>query len=254
VLPEYTGVLHLTVARAAVDRVWAATFGSDPADLRTTGVRAVGDAPGLGGYQGLFLLRLGDGLTIGAPANRADDVRARAAGRTADELFSRDAARELAGPDAGLVLGPSVHAYVDGSMFVPQEPCDARPLGPDADTILEPLREAVTAEEWAEGGFGPPLEGQLWAAFEDGRVVAAANLTENFGHVPGDVGVVTHPDHRGRGVATRLVGAMVADALLTLSPVVRYRALATNLASRAVCRKLGFVDDGANIAVRLLQE
>jgi GNAT superfamily N-acetyltransferase len=246
--------MSTAVVRAEVDHSWSQTFGLDPSELRAPGVSVVVDAPGLGGYQGLFLLRLGDGLTIGAPANRADDVRARVAGRTADELFSRDAACELAGPDAGLVLGPSVHAYVDGSMFVPQDPCDATPLGPGANAILEPLREAVTAEEWAEGGFGPPLEGQLWAAFEDGRVVAAANLTENFGHLPGDVGIVTHPDHRGRGIATRLVGAMVADALLTLSPVVRYRALATNLASRAVCRKLGFLDDGANIAVRLLQQ
>ncbi len=232
---------------STVDALWARIFAMEPAVLRAPGVRVVADAPGLGGYQGLWLLRLGEGCTIGAPEHLADEVRDRVRPRTADDVFTPETARELAGEHAGLVFGPSIHAYLDSSTLVRPGPCDARRLGDEAERVLEPLRSAMDPDEWAEGGFDH--DGELWAAFEEGRIVAAGNMTDFFGSECDDVGLATHPDHRGRGLGTRLAGAMI-EAVLPSRPVVRYRALATNLASRAVCRKLGFADDGANIAVR----
>ena len=77
-------------------------------------------------------------------------------------------------------------------------------------------------------------------------------MSDFDGH-PADVGLVTHPAHRGRGHGTRLAGAMITDAL-ERTGVVRYRALFTNAASLAIAARLGFVGDGANIAVRLRED
>ena len=237
--------------RADVDRFWSRFFGLDARDLRRAGVRVVSDAPGLPGYRGVFLLRLDDGCTIGAPGDVAGRVRSRADAADVDTVFTRDGARALVAEDAALVLGPSIHAYVDPRGVVEQPPCDARPLGPSDDDVLARLHAAVDDDEWGEGGFArqAPYAEVVWGAFEDGDLVAAGNLTDFDGR-PADVGIVTRPDSRGRGLASRLVSMMVADALRTV-PVVRYRALESNAASRRVAAKLGFVPDGANIAVRL---
>lgn len=106
----------------------------------------------------------------------------------------------------------------------------------------------------AESGFSrhptsvDPETTRFWILRERGRVVAAGNMTDWRG-VPADVGVLTDPSLRGRGLAGRLVGAMVADALPTVG-VARYRALASNVASLAVARRLGFEQYGQNFRAR----
>lgn len=197
----------------------------------------------------MYLLRLGDGLTFGAPPDHADRLSTAARDARPDELYSADAARDLVGDDAGIVLGPSQHTYVDAATFSPPGPCDARRLGPrDADAFAR-FRSEIADDEWHEGGFAEDMGNVTWGAFEGGRLVAMGNMTD-FGGAPADVGVVTHPSARGRGIGTRLVGTMVAEALASV-PVVRYRALVGNTASLAIADRLGFVADGSNIAVRL---
>ena len=70
----------------------------------------------------------------------------------------------------------------------------------------------------------------------EGHVVAAGNMTP-FRRRLADVGLITHPDHRGEGWATRLASQMVVDALPDAG-VVRYRALTTSAPSLAVARAL----------------
>jgi predicted GNAT family acetyltransferase len=68
--------------------------------------------------------------------------------------------------------------------------------------------------------------------------------------LPADVGLVTHPEARGRGFARRLAAMMVSDALPHVE-IVRYRALLTNAASLRIAESLGFVPRGQNFVVRL---
>jgi predicted GNAT family acetyltransferase len=71
----------------------------------------------------------------------------------------------------------------------------------------------------------------------------------DFDGAPADVGPVTRPDARGKGLATAVAASMCAAAAPDI-PLLRYRALATNTSLR-VARRLGFVGHGGNIAVRL---
>lgn len=234
--------------RTFVERTWSDFFALPTEELVAPGVRVTAGAPALAGYRGVYLLRLGQGCTIGVPPELSDEIAERVAGRRADDVFTPDAARALLGSSAGLTLGPSVHAYLDADIFVPQAPCDARRLGPEDMQAFEELREAVPPEQWWEGGFGPDVE-ELWGIYEKGSLVGAGNMTDFAGR-PADVGLAIRPDAHGRGLGTRLAGAMTANTLRTI-PVIRYRALETNLPSRAISRRLGFVDLSANIAVRL---
>jgi GNAT superfamily N-acetyltransferase len=220
--------------RDAVEKGWSEAFGS--VISRAPGIRVIRDAPNL--EHRILLLRLGDGLTIVAPSGI--DVPT---DLTPDEAFTPEFASSLA---PGRVLGPSIHAYADRACFVRQEPCDARRV--DDAGGFDAL---VPAPEWNEGGFHEDPGDEFWyACFDGGERVAMGNMT-NFNGTNGDVGLVTRPDRRGRGYARKLAGAMIEDAFARGLDVVRYRALESNVPSRAVCRTLGFVDDGANIAVRL---
>ena len=93
---------------------------------------------------------------------------------------------------------------------------------------------------------------QFWTLTSGEEVLAAGNMTEWRG-LPADVGVLTKPSYRGRGFASRLAATMVAAALPAVE-VVRYRALASNVASLTVARQLGFELYGQNFRARRLKD
>lgn len=210
--------------QAFVDQVWADTFGITVDDVRRPGIRVVTDAPGFAGYAGVYILRLGDAVLISAPPDVAP---------------------------LGLALGPSAHAYLHRDDFSPGA-ADGRRMTDDDAAAVAAFRAAVPGDEWHEGGFGDDLPDDTWLATADDAVVAMGNLTAFAGR-DADVGLVTHPAHRGAGHATRLATAMLAACFDDGVEVVRYRALATNVGSLAVARRLGFERYGENVAVRLTQ-
>ncbi len=143
---------------------------------------------------------------------------------------------------------PSSHSFVDGRHFT-SAPVQGQRI-PANDDRLTGLRKACGEEDWAEAGFIFD-RGVVYATETNGQVVAAENLTPFRRHFA-DVGLITHPDHRGQGLATRLASRMIADALPEAG-VVRYRALTANAPSGAVARSLGFVARGENLVARLRQ-
>ncbi len=101
--------------------------------------------------------------------------------------------------------------------------------------------------DWAEASFdGVPA---LFGCFEDDRVAAASNLT---GWRLGDdrIGILTHPDLRGRGYGAAVASAATDRALQTAA-VAEWRARGTNTPSIKVVLKLGFTTFGEKLAIRL---
>jgi len=145
-------------------------------------------------------------------------------------------------------LGPSRHHYLErGDAFAPDP--EVRPVTAIDDVAA--LRAAVGDDDWHEGGFGDELaDDDRWWVLGDG--LAAGNMTDVPGVGPTDVGLVTHPDARGRGLAERVARHMLWWAFTEQGhELARYRALTTNTASLRVAEKLGFSSFGTNVAVRL---
>lgn len=231
--------------RALVDAEWEARLGVDRSILHSGGVHVV--AADRGRNDAMSFL-LGETCIVVVAGDEVASARRALAGFEPAAAFTAEALRSLVGSDAQ-VDGPSWHSYTDRRSFLGTADSAAVPVGGE-DAALLAFLEGIDVADRAEAGFrqdssnADPETTRLWVLRDHDRVVAAGNMTEWRG-VPADVGVLTSPAERGRGIAGRLVGAMVAAALPAVG-VVRYRALASNVASLGIARRLGFDPYGQN--------
>jgi GNAT superfamily N-acetyltransferase len=232
----------------SVDEYWAGRFG--------LGVAALGQAevwivPARTGEDGVALFRIGPSCVVVVVESAIEATRARLRGLPPDTAFSREVAARLIG-DAGLAHGPSWHGYASKSSFHghPDEHVERLEV---SDPRFTALRNESGLADWAEGGF--PLNPSatnptdvFYGYVAQGQIVAAGNMTEWRG-LPSDVGLVTRPDQRRKGLATAVAATLTAEWLPTVG-IVRYRALTSNERSLAIAAQLGFEGYGFNIFAR----
>jgi RimJ/RimL family protein N-acetyltransferase len=168
----------------------------------------------------------GDGLVAVAPAIHRD-VTDLLHGASADVLEDRDvrsAVGELAGGE-GAALGAGVLRWATTVAD------DHEPLG----TWLAHTDPRVPP--WLH-----PFGGAALVALEDDRYVGGVGVKrhDRHGH---ELSVVVDEDHRGRGIATRLV-ATAARHVLDRVPVVTYLHDRANEGSARVADAVGFPDRG----------
>ena len=236
---------------AAVDAAWAEALGCETELLHEPGAHLVARGEALKGSAVVLAAQVGVGTLVYCPDRLRDRARCILAETDQRTAFSAVVCARIAGVAESEVLGPSWHGFVDRAGFVSGSLGQGRRLDRD-DPLFNALRTACGDDDWAEGGFfddPTTFDGLLYGIEEGGRLVAAGNMTPYRG-LPADVGLVTHPDARGRGLAKRLAAKMVSDALPHVE-VVRYRALVSNAVSLGVARSLGFEGRGQNFIVRL---
>jgi GNAT superfamily N-acetyltransferase len=236
-------------ARQVVEGAWCARFGLTVEQLRRGGAHLVVDDHG---RNDAMSVRLGDACIVVTRALDLPVARDLSRDRGTDEVYTRGYLERLLG--AGTQIdGPSQHSYVTARTFRGTPDPAVVPIAGTDDALLQ-LLDRCGPDTSSEVGFPPepasadPRTTRFYGLTEDGELVAAGNMTEWRG-LAGDVGVLTRPDARRRGLATRVAATMTADALATTS-VVRYRALTTNTPSLTVASRLGFEPYGENYRAR----
>lgn len=235
--------------RHLVDTEWAARFGLSPYALRSGTVHVV--VVDIGTNDAMSFL-FDDTCVFVVHAEDLQTARSTLAGLDPPAAFTADALWRVLGTDA-IVDGPSQHAYANQRTFSGLADSAVEPTS-GADPSLLSFLEKNEIADWAESGFprepgsADPGTTRFWVAREHGQVVAAGNMTEWRG-LPADVGVLTHPDARGRGLAKRVAATMVAEMLPAID-IARYRALLSNRPSLAVGVALGFQPYGLNFRAR----
>jgi hypothetical protein len=230
---------------AAAAAAWAEALGCDLLLLGEPGSHLVPGGAWLRGRNVVYMAEVRAAVLVYCPGRLRPRAAAVLASTPSGRLFTAGACARIAGE--ARVLGPSWHGFTDAGHFTPAVPGAGRRLDRD-DPLLAGLREACGEVEWAEGGFADP-DGVMYGIEEDGRLAAAGNLTRFRGY-PADVGLLTHPAARGRGLARQIAVQMIGDAL-PAAGIIRYRALATNSPSLAIARSLGFAGYGQNLIARL---
>jgi len=233
--------------RERVDAFWASTLGIEVADLHTPGVHVWPNPPERADWRGVYVLAFDKAACVFTPADLLDLVTPAMAELDAEAVMDPAAWHALLGEAVTLAFGPLVHHYRDDRGGL-EEFATGRRINPDDAVALVSLRGAVPADEWMSAGFSAPAA-MLFGIFRDDRMVAAANLTSGPDAAT-DVGIVVHPDERGKGYALQ-AAATAARQALSMHGVARFRALATSHATLAIAAKLGFSEYGRNLAVYL---
>ncbi|WP_127543038.1 GNAT family N-acetyltransferase [Actinoplanes sp. OR16] len=86
---------------------------------------------------------------------------------------------------------------------------------------------------------------RAYARFEGGQVIFKAELAIITRRTTQVQGVWVHPDHRGRGLATAAMAAVVSDSLRRVAPTVSLYVNDYNTAARRVYERCGFVSAGS---------
>jgi GNAT superfamily N-acetyltransferase len=240
-LPGENRVMAGGELEAAAAAAWAEALGCDLRLLGEPGAHMVPGDARLRGRNAVYMAEVRAAVLVYCPGRLRPRAAAVLASAPPGHLFTPGACARIADAGDAQILGPSWHGFTDAGHFTPAVPGAGRPL-------LAGLREACGEADWAEGGFGHP-DGVLYGIEEDGRLAAAGNLTLFRGY-PADVGLLTHPAARGRGLARQIAVQMIGDAL-PVAGIIRYRALTTNSPSLAIARSLGFAGYGQNLIARL---
>jgi GNAT superfamily N-acetyltransferase len=231
----------MTDWQSEVGAWWAARLGLPPAAMRSGGIYVVPGSDHVG-----VLAMTGAGRPLGyGPARALPALRRVISGSPGllpdDDLrragsLSAVAARVSAalGVRPGAVIGPAWYGYSTAASLIPQHSPAVRALSPADLRLLARLHEQTPPAERDESGTtGLPAFG----FFDQGALLAVACL--GVWHEMPTLGVLTHPRHRGQGLA-RTVVAAAAQASLSRGSVVQYRAWRANAASIAVARRTGF--------------
>lgn len=194
--------------------------------------------PHLPPNRSISLLRLGDGATIVAlTPERAAQIDVEH-----DEIVGPDEVRERI-VAAGITLNDPDHLFYlpaeEHANLVSSEPGDGtrRLSAQDAD-VFATLAGAAPDEEFDEA-FVELDHWLVFGTFVEGRLAAAASMYPWDGTRLADLGVITLPEFRGRGLARETVLAMSAEALRRgYEP--QYRCQLDNAPSVALALASGF--------------
>lgn len=234
----------------AMDGYWAAHLNVARSRLRPPRPLAIPHGAELADYRGMFAQGFGGAPLVSLPRDLLERYGAAAAEASRTGLLDDGRWQAVFGNEVERVVGPAIVACADaGTLRRPTREAEVRLLDAADGPLLDALRSACTAEEWAHAGGIHLGETPVIGAFVDGALAAAAGYTV-WGGIIAHLGIVTHPAHRGHGLGGAAV-VRAAEAALEAGLVPQYRTLASNLPSMRIARRMGFIDYAASVAVRL---
>jgi GNAT superfamily N-acetyltransferase len=227
-------------AHEIADAYWAGVFEVKDSAVWPDGVRATFVE---NGWNGVYVMRVGRSVRVRAPRHSRKVVEALMSGASVDSLTSRSLWLAGLADIRPTVLGPAAH-FLASSMLD----------GGDGVTGLDPghissFVAGLDPDELDESGISDGAGAALFGAWMDGRLAAVASLSEWAGDAS-DVGVITHPLFRGRGLGQRVAAAAINDAVSRCG-YARWRSREDNAGSMRLAQRLGLAYYGTNLGVRL---
>jgi GNAT superfamily N-acetyltransferase len=238
-----------TESLKAVFAFWAAHLGCSEVQLAQPHTSVVRNGPDLASYRGATVVFRPPACVLAVPADWYEPVATRIGRRPPAAVFDVILLQQVFGAAVDRVIGPAWVGYADGSDFRPAPTRGTRPLTDQDLPELQRLAAACGPTAWEHSGIDPARP-PVFGCFA-GDMLAAAGMLERWGDQLLHVGIVTHPNYRGRGYGKAVVSAMTAHGLAA-GGVVQYRTLQANLPSVGIAQALGFQRFALTLAVRLI--
>ncbi|HYE99711.1 MAG TPA: GNAT family N-acetyltransferase [Planctomycetota bacterium] len=232
-----------------VDRFWAGYFGCSPEDLNRRGVLVLPHRA-LEGYDGVLVFRHGETCVVSVPEMTPEIERERLRKATPEQAFDPDFLsrnfvvwKDRVSPPAWVgILDPARYKAVATT---------ARLLSRDDEKAVRGLAEGCGEIAWKQSKLTLDREPNFGLFLGDDLVAASGYLA--MGQTIAYIGVVTHPQHRGKGYARQVVTASVKHAFeRNLIPM--WRTPQANEAAVALAKAIGFEQYSSTRDVQLVED
>ena len=231
---------------------WAGDFAVAAGELRPAVTRVQEHAGRLLGNPGIWILMAGGAPLVSLPpdamAGLADEARGWSVAVVSDPVVLRQRLEGRCPRAIRAIVGPAYLGYGSAETLRLADARRARPIEGEGEALAR-LRAACSSEEWAHGGSDDGV-GVRWGVFGDEGELRALAGYKVWNDAIAHLYVVTHPGHRGQGAGRAAVSA-AAEHALQAGWVPQYRTLRANAPSMSVARRLGFVEYGFSVYVRL---
>jgi GNAT superfamily N-acetyltransferase len=201
-----------------VDAFWAAYFGCSPGEM-ASGKTLVQSHAALLGYEGVLVFRHGGGCVVSVPATVPEIERAKLRKGTPAGVFDPEFLASVFVVSTDKVSGPAWIGVADRSDYRPVK-SQARLLGPGDREALRRLAEGSGELAWKQSRLMEDRE-PIFGVYGGSEIVAASGYLV-MGKTLAYVGVVTHPQYRGRGYA-KAAAATAMEHAFDQGLVVMYR-------------------------------
>lgn len=191
-----------------VDGFWAGYFGCAPEDLNGRKTLVL-PHKALEAYDGVLVFRHADACLVSVPEVVPEIERAKLRTATPAQAFDPDflAKTFVVWKDR---VSPPAWVGVCGKEDFKPVPTTARLLTPDDEAATLRLAKGCGEVAWKQSKLASDRNTNF-GLFEGSEIVAASGYLV-MGGLLAYIGVVTHPDHRGKGHAKRVVSSSMQHA------------------------------------------
>jgi GNAT superfamily N-acetyltransferase len=236
---------------AIADDWWARDFACSSDELRPTRTRVQQHTGTLADNPGIWILVAGGAPLISLPADTIDALADRAQGWSAADVADVAALQQQLTPvcprTVDKIIGPAFIGYGTAGSLDLRDARFARPIS-SQDEVRQ-LQAACQPEEWNHGGSEPGRE-QTFGFVDHANELLALSGYKVWNDSIAHISIVTHPLYRGRGHGRAAV-ALAAQHALAAGLLPQYRTLQQNAPSMSIAKRLGFIEYGFSVYVRL---
>jgi ribosomal protein S18 acetylase RimI-like enzyme len=226
-------------ADAIADSYWADIFEVENAELWPDGVHPTFVNSG---WDGIYLMRVDRSVRLRVPMQARDAVEALVRNVSVDTVMSPSLWSLGLAELRPTVMGPASHFLAD-ALLVER----GHVVVLDSDQVSSFVAELPSAEV-EESGISEERAAPI-GVFLEGQLAAVASLGEWAGE-KSDVGVITHPRFRERGLG-RIVATAAINQAVSRGGFARWRSREDNRGSIRLAQRLGLTYYGTNLGVRL---
>lgn len=236
---------------AFADDWWARDFACSSLELRPSQTHVQQHAGALSDNPGIWILVAGGAPLISLPVDTINVLAALAQSWSVSDVGDAALLERLLAPlcprPVDKVIGPAFIGYGSPESLDLRDAQFARPF--DSPVAFRKLQAACDEEEWEHGGSDPHPERTFGVVDQANELVALSGYevwNESIAHIS----IVTHPLYRGRSLGRAAV-ALAAQHALAAGLVPQYRTLRRNTPSMSIAKRLGFLEYGFSVYVRL---
>lgn len=232
-----------------VDSYWASYFGCSVEDLNGKATKVFTHAA-LGTTDVALAFRHGESCIVSVPPTSPEIERSKLRSAKPAQAFDAKFLANVFVVSTDKITGPAWVGVADRSSFKPAKSA-ARLLTAADEAAMRDLAEGCGETAWKQSKIAVDRQTNF-GLFVGPKLVAASGYL-NMGGLLAYIGVITHPDHRGKGHAKAVATAAMTHALEhNLIPM--WRTLDAHEAAVQLAGVLGFQKYAATLDVQLTED